>query len=670
VYMILSSLTKGEITMNVAIVQINNSFSGQDYLPLVAGYMESYARAHVKDASQFSFMQPIYRMVPVEEAVQYLYYADIVGFSAYTWNRNVSLAIARRLKEEKPSCLIVFGGPEVPEQAEEFLYRYPFIDCVVYGEGEIAFASILEGYQPGERGWMRTAPSLRFMKNGVYHSNLQAPRLNDLRSLPSPYLTGLFDELMRSHPETEWLAMWETDRGCPFQCAYCDWGVLGKGVVYFPLDRVQNEFEWFARNKIVFVFCCNANFGIKKRDIAIAQYASNVKKTYGIPRALSVQNAKNAEDRVFETQKALADGGLSTGVTLAFESLNPPTLEAIKRKNIRIDDFKRLQQRFSQAGILTYTDFILGLPLETYNSFASGISDTIANGQHNRIQCGNLGIFPGAEMSMDTGYLKRYCMEVREVEAVIFHGLINTDPNRIKETQQLVVATSAMPCEDWVRARAYAWMANFLHFDKLFQIPAVVIHEMSGVAYRQIFEAFLGKAVEPYPVLRELRDFFLEKARSIQQGGIEYCPAPKWLNIYWPPDEYMFITLCREAAIAVFYEEALAMLLAYCMPCSKTTIAGFLQDSIALNSAMIKKPFETADTEVVCNCNVWEFYKGILTGNPVALQKGESRYWIDKTSERWDSWEDWMRHVVWYGNKQGAYIYGVQPLHPGIAGHH
>ena len=656
--------------MNIAIVQMNNSFSGQDYLPLAAGYMESYARTHVKRIDQYCFMKPIYRRTPIEAAVQHLLPATIVGFSAYTWNRNLSLAIAKRLKEEKPECLIVFGGPEVPDRAEEFLATHPFVDCAVYGEGEVAFASILEQFQPSERGWMSEIHSLRYFEDGIYHANALAPRLVNLDDVPSPYLAGVFDDLMQAHPETEWLAMWETDRGCPFQCTYCDWGVLGKGVVYFSLERACAEFEWFAKHKVGYVFCCNANFGIKKRDVDIALYAGSIKKQYKLPRALATQNAKNAEDRVFDTQKALAEGELSTGVTLAFESLNPPTLDAIKRKNIRIEDFKHLQQRFSQAGILTYTDFILGLPLETYDSFANGISETIENGQHNRIQCGNLGIFPGAEMSMDSGYLERYGMETKEVEAVIFHGVIDTDPNRIKETQQLVVATNSMPQEDWVRARAYAWTANFLHFDKLFQIPNIFLHETTGITYRDIFELFLSKKAVQYPVLQMLQDCFLEKARGIQSGNIEFCPVPEWLNVYWPPDEYMFIKLCREGALQEFYEEAFHLLRTHLWHYPKIVDFSILREAIALNSNLIKKPFVAADEEMSSRYNIWEFYRSVVTGNLIPLQKEASGYHLDKTSEQWQSWDDWMKYVVWFGNKRGAYIYGVKPMHPGIAGHH
>ena len=36
-----------------------------------------------------------------------------------------------------------------------------------------------------------------------------------------------------------------------------------------------------------------------------------------------------------------------------------------------------------------------------------------------------------------------------------------------------------------------------------------------------------------------------------------------------------------------------------------------------------------------------------------------SRHRVDRAAAVWSSWEDWMRQVVWYGNKKGAYLYGV-----------
>ena len=54
--------------------------------------------------------------------------------------------------------------------------------------------------------------------------------------------------------------------------------------------------------------------------------------------------------------------------------------------------FYDLQAKFMADGIKTFSDMILGLPEETYESFTSGVAKLIGMGQHNRIQFNNLSI--------------------------------------------------------------------------------------------------------------------------------------------------------------------------------------------------------------------------------------------------------------------------------------
>jgi len=42
--------------------------------------------------------------------------------------------------------------------------------------------------------------------------------------VPSPFLLGGFDKLIAANPNESWIGLWETNRGCPFQCTFCDWG--------------------------------------------------------------------------------------------------------------------------------------------------------------------------------------------------------------------------------------------------------------------------------------------------------------------------------------------------------------------------------------------------------------------------------------------------------------
>ena len=46
----------------------------------------------------------------------------------------------------------------------------------------------------------------------------------DLDEIPSPFLEGAFDSIMAANPQESWIGLWETNRGCPFRCTFCDWG--------------------------------------------------------------------------------------------------------------------------------------------------------------------------------------------------------------------------------------------------------------------------------------------------------------------------------------------------------------------------------------------------------------------------------------------------------------
>ena len=143
-----------------------------------------------------------------------------------------------------------------------------------------------------------------------------------------------------------------------------------KKVTRYGLDRIKSEIDWFAKNKISYLFSADANFGILPRDLEIAKYIADKKQTTGYPQTFFVQATKNQTERSYEVAKILYDAGLSKGVTLSMQSLDPTTLKLIKRSNISSDSYTELQRRFTQEKIITYTDLILGLPGETYKSFS------------------------------------------------------------------------------------------------------------------------------------------------------------------------------------------------------------------------------------------------------------------------------------------------------------
>jgi len=655
--------------LTVGLVQINNSFSGQNYLPYSTGLLQAYAEKNARHPKRYTFPLPIYSRIPVAQAVEQLKDVDVVGFSTYVWNIRISLEIARRLRKLRPDMLIVFGGPQVPDRSEAFLRQHPFIDLACHGEGEAVFLSILENF-PSRT--FEQVPSVSFVRaDGSYQMNPRGERLHDISVIPSPYLSGMFDGLMKQNPQEKWLILWETNRGCPFKCTFCDWGsAIAAKVSQFDLERLLREVDWFADKKIEFIFCCDANYGMLKRDYDITKYVAGIKKKLGFPRALSVQNTKNGTERAYKVQKLLSDAGLNKGVAIALQSVDGQTLEAIKRENISTESFQELQRRFTRDRVETYSDLILGLPGETYDSFADGVGRVIDNGQHNRIQFNNLSILPNAEMG-DPAYQKKYGMVTVETKIINIHGsLKETEEEEIYEMQDLVIATASMPREDWVRTRSFCWMTALLHFDKVMQIPLVLVRDLCDIGYREIVEAFLGSRAERFPVLADIKRFFDDKARDIQAGGAEYCHSTEWLDIFWPADEYVLIKLCVEGKLDKFYAEAESLLAELTEAGSAALPRELLHEAVKLNRQLIKLPFQRDDIEVETAHNIWEYYRAVLVGDRVPLEDRACVNRIRRSQAVYDSWTDWYREVIWYGNKKGAYLYGNDAAERELAGHY
>lgn len=165
----------------------------------------------------------------------------------------------------------------------------------------------------------------------------------------------------------------ETNRGCPYSCAYCYWGgATGQKIHSFSSARLAAELELFGRHHIQNICLADANFGMLPQDQVFLEDFLRTRSRHHFPVALTTSWAKNKGKMFYDIVRTMRKAGLHADFTLAIQTLDPEALRLSKRTNMAINKFEDLCEWLHQEGLGAYAEMIWGLPGETYESFLRG----------------------------------------------------------------------------------------------------------------------------------------------------------------------------------------------------------------------------------------------------------------------------------------------------------
>jgi putative methyltransferase len=474
----------------VSLVQVNFQQGPREfnsyYLPYTSGVLWAYAQQHEEIQQHYQLDQLIWRRDPLELTAQRLRHNTVIGFSTYVWNKNYNYALAARLKQLNSNMMIIFGGPEVPITAPDIFKRYPFMDYVICGEGEIIFCNLLLALKRKQDP--ESVAGLLINDHGRVIKTEAAERISDLDHIPSPYLLGLFDQIMTDNPNIEWNATIETNRGCPYACTFCDWGSLTYSKVKkFNLERVFAEIEWVGRRGCGFVSLTDANFGqFVERDNLIADQLLAVQHKYNAPSTFSVTWAKNQRPEVIDiVEKLIRSPKFNQGLTVSVQSMNLDVLENIKRRNLGQHLIEQIFAVCDQRNIPVYTEVIMGLPGETLETWQDGFWQLFRAGNHTGIHILQAQMLENAEMNLLQK--KLYGIESIEVYDYI-SGSYQTD--EYPESVKVVTATSTIPQDQMLAGHIFNWYINTFHISGLTTWISRYLCKRHGVDYEIFYTKF------------------------------------------------------------------------------------------------------------------------------------------------------------------------------------
>ena len=635
---------------NVYLAQVNNRYGRSAFLPYSVGLLHAYAQGDEEIRSSYRFPEILWWREPPDTVVSRMreWPPDVLGVSCYIWNWEYSKALSSAVKREYPGCLVVAGGPHVPEDVPVGFFQYhPFFDILVHHEGELSFALILKGRLADDA--IPQVPGTTFPNRDGTARSIPSASRTQLERIPSPYLTGVFDELI-TKPNVDWDASQETHRGCPYACTFCDWGsAVFTKVRRFPEDRIYTEYEWMAAHGIGLLYNCDANYGLFPRDVELTQQLAALKQQHGFPQQFRAAYAKNSNKRVVQIGKILNDAGMCKGVTLSFQSLDPHTLRLIKRKNMDINDFSGLVATYKAAGIPTYTELILPLPGETYDSFCDGVDTLLDAGQHDALNIYPCMILPNSEMSQP-GHRELHGIQSVVVPDLGDHTVPANDP--YQETKGLVVATATMPLEDWRRAYVFGLIVQGFHSMGLTQYAAITVRAFA-VTYRQFYE-------RPIIQIPDAARRAGESADRLAGGEPVTEVLPLFGSTTWTPEESLFLTCIQDDSQRAELRLELKKLLVDLLRNCTSDPEGLARDVMVFQDAIVANPQSPRRQTVSLRYDLPTFF----ASNDVEylLHERPGKFEFSHPSAYGGDYERYAREVVWYGRKASRWRAGVARL--------
>lgn len=297
---------------------------------------------------------------------------NILCLSVYIWNFESMMKVAEEAKVRNPGLIVYVGGPECHAHTEDdWFEKYPFVDFAIYGDGEKAFADLLD--------WeIESQPFLSDIPNIVYSDHKSKHQIFRFREYEeySPYLDLKEDFLsdyksFKSKVDDAFVYLpYERTRGCMYSCAFCDW----QGGLHYKVNRRINDYkpeiDFFVDNKIRTMHI-DANVGMDKEDIPLYEYVYDKMQENQLefiptePRNM----AKLNKDKVAKIYDILCKASPNYNVKVSLQSIYEDVLSYIERPDVPWDQHKQIimKTKADHPGIKVVPELIMGLPGMTYD---------------------------------------------------------------------------------------------------------------------------------------------------------------------------------------------------------------------------------------------------------------------------------------------------------------
>ena len=355
---------------------------------------------------------------------------DVAAFSCYIWNWNVIRELLTELPKVLPDTKLWLGGPEVSFHAERLMTEFPQLSGIMIGEGEETFVELLKYY------WENKS-ALCNIKGIVTKDGFTGERaLTDINKLPFIYSPD--SSSMESKNDTlitfsNRIIYYESQRGCPFRCAYC-LSSIDKKVRLRDIETVKSELQYFLDHKVPQVKFIDRTFNCNSAHaLSIWNYLKE--NDNGVTNFHFEIAADLLNDEQLAVMRDMRPGLIQ--LEIGVQSTNETTLKAINR-HMDIDLLRKTVAKIhSFHNIHQHLDLIAGLPYEDYDSFVSSFNEVYVMAP-NQLQLGFLKVLKGSPMEQQADEYGIVYSDRPPYEVLYTKWLSYDDVLRLKDIEEMV----------------------------------------------------------------------------------------------------------------------------------------------------------------------------------------------------------------------------------------
>ena len=245
--------------------------------------------------------------------------------------------------------------------------------------------------------------------------------------------------------------MLQTNRGCPFSCTFCTDGRSDVNKVnFFGIERLKRELDYIESNipeSTHNLYISDLNFGMYEHDLEISRYIRELQTKSHWPKRIIASTGKNRKERVIEAIKIL---GGSLLLSMSVQSLDENVLKNVKRDNISTETMMALAPVISKSNLSTFSEVIVGLPGESYQSHLNTIKGLV-NAKIDFVKTFSLMLLMGSELATPRERKKWDFKTKFRVLALDFAKL--STGKKVIETEEIVVGSNTLTFDDYMSIR-------------------------------------------------------------------------------------------------------------------------------------------------------------------------------------------------------------------------